>query len=99
MNLQEFGPIEVDEIKAVRFDFSTETQTPLLDPVVEVSLLVGVDPDPDLVLVGPPAIVGFEVVQKIRPGVVGCEYKLRCVADSSDGLRHALSGKFRVVPG
>lgn len=98
--MQIFGPIEAGEVKAVRFDFSSEvtsSSATLSNPVVEVSVLEGTDPTPNAMKVGLPTIVGLEVVQKIQPGVPGCTYKFRCVADDSDSLRHAVAGKVTVV--
>ncbi len=96
--MKEFGPIEIGEIKAVRFDFSTETSAALSAPVVTPELLEGTDPAYASVLLGSPTVVGLEVVHKIQPGVAGCTYKLRCVVTDADGLKHAVSGKFRVEP-
>jgi hypothetical protein len=94
MNIQEFGPIEVGEIKAVRFDFSTETAAVLSAPTVSVTVLSGTDPSPSSVLSGPATIVGLEIVQKITALVGGVTYRIRAEANDADGLHHGVSGEF-----
>lgn len=96
MNVQEFGPIEVGEIKAVRFDFSSETALTLSSPVVSLRVLSGTDATPQAMLSGVPAVVGLEVVQKLAPTVGGCTYEIWAFANDSDGLRHRVAGEFSV---
>lgn len=96
----ELGPIEVGEVKAVRFDFSGEAGTAtLLSPVVSCTVLKGTDPNPDNVLVSIPTVDGMCVVQLIQPGVVGCTYRLRALVLDSAGLRHGITEQLRVVNG
>jgi hypothetical protein len=95
------GPLEIGEIKALRFDFSTEADdaTTLLSPVVTVSLLSGVDPTPSSVKSGSPTLDGKELVQIVVPGVAGCVYKVDAFVQDSSGLRHHMSARMSVVPG
>lgn len=99
--MKNLGPLELDEIKALRFDFTSEVQAgvTLSTPSVTVEVLEGTDPAASSMLVGSPTVVGLEVVQKIQPGVAGCKYKFRALANDSTGLRHGISGELTVLPG
>lgn len=98
------GPLEVGEIKALRFDFSTEAaeavtlSAPIAGDVTCV-VLDGVDANPGSVLVGLPVVDGKFLVQRVQPGVVGVTYKVNAFATDSSGLRHHIAAKFSVVPG
>jgi len=95
------GPLEIGEIKALRFDFSTEADsaTTLNTPVVTCSLLSGTDATPSAVLYGSASVDAKEVVQLIHPGVAGCTYKLNAFVSDSSGLRHHIAAKVSVVAG
>ena len=95
------GPIEVGEIKRVKFDFSTEAAAgvTLSLPDVDCVIWEGADATPASVLVGLPSVSGMFVEQVVQPGVVGCTYKLSAVATDSSGLRHKMSTLLKVVPG
>jgi len=99
--MQTIGPLEVGEIKEVRFDFSTEaaSATTLSAPTVTCVVLDGVDASPSAILSGSPTVSGKDVVQRIQPGVVGCTYKLHAFATDSSGLRHHIAAKMSVVAG
>lgn len=99
--MQTIGPLEPGEIKTARFDFSSEAvgTVTLNTPVVTVELLSGTDPTPNNVLQGSPSIVDLEVIQLIKPGVVGCSYKLVAFANDSAGNRHRIAVRVEVVPG
>jgi len=99
--MQTIGPLEVGEIKDVRFDFSTEaaSSTTLSAPTVTCAVLDGTDASPSAVLSGSPTVSGKEVVQRIQPGVVGCTYKLNAFVSDSSGLRHHIAAKVSVVAG
>lgn len=95
------GPIEIGEIKAVKFDFSSEAAAgvTLSLPDVDCDVWKGVDATPGSVLVGLPAVSGLFVVQMVQPGVVGCTYKLTALVTDSSGLRHKMSTLLEVVQG
>lgn len=96
------GPLEMDEVKAVRFDFSKEVSTGATlqgTPTVTVSVVSGVDNNPSAVLFSPAVVSGREVVQVVHPGVVGCKYKLRATVGDSTGLTHGMSAYLQVVNG
>lgn len=100
--LQEVGPLEVDEVKAIRFDFSSELAGAASlqgEPLVTVMVIDGVDPNPDNVKVSPATISGNEVLQMVRAGVAGVTYKLRAKASDNTGLTHGMSVKMGVVNG
>jgi hypothetical protein len=93
------GPLDFDEIKIVRFDFSTETDAAAIGtPVVTCALLDGIDASPGAVLYGSPIVSGFYVTQLVRSGVVGCVYKLRATCIDSDGAKHGVSGRLKILP-
>jgi len=99
--MQTVGPLELGEIKDVRFDFSSEaaSSTTLSSPSVTCVVLEGVDATPSAVLSGSPSVSGKEVVQRIQPGVAGCTYKLNAFVSDSSGLRHHIAAKVSVVAG
>lgn len=100
MSITTIGPLELDEIKIVRFDFSTEAEATasLNTPIVTCVLLEGVDASPSAVLYGAPTVNGLYVTQQVKPGVAGCFYKLRAKVIDSDGAKHGMSCHLRVVP-
>jgi hypothetical protein len=95
-----FGPIELDEIKLVKFNFLDEAGegAVLSSPSVVCTTHKGVDAGPAAVLVGVPTVVGSEVHQKIQPGIVGVTYKLRATVMDSAGLKHGMTGYVAVAP-
>jgi hypothetical protein len=95
------GPIESDEIKLAKFDFTDEVDASatLTSPTVVCTVHKGTDPTPANVLVGSPVVSGKEVHQKVQPGVVGVTYKLRTVVTDSSGLKHGMTGLLEVVQG
>jgi len=99
--MKNLGPLELDEIKALRFDFTSEVQAgvTLSLPTVTIEVLQGTDPAAASMLLDAPLVVGLEVVQKVQPGVAGCKYKVRATATDSTGLRHGISGELLVLPG
>lgn len=99
--MNNIGPIEIGEIKDVRFDFSAEAgaQAVLSLPTVACTLFEGVDPTPSTVRVGSPTASGSLVTQRIQPGVQGCTYKLDAWATDAGGLRHHIAALIEVVSG
>jgi hypothetical protein len=95
------GPIEVGEVKVVQFDFSTEAadNATLITPSVTCVVVEGTDPNPSAVLSGTPSVIGLVVTQLVRPGVVGCKYKLRAYASEASGTRHGITAYMKVANG
>lgn len=95
------GPLEVGEIKAVQFDFSTEVATgvALTSPSVTCVVVEGTDASPSAVLSGAATISGQLVTQLVQPGVVGCKYKLNAFASDASGQRHHIAAYLKVVNG
>ena len=95
------GPLEIGEIKAIRFDFTAEAgvNAILSLPSVTCVVVYGTDPAASSVCSGAPTIDGLFVVQKVIPGVAGCSYKLKAFATDDSGLRHGISAKLDVVTG
>lgn len=95
------GPLELGEIKAVMFDFSTEAAATatLTAPSVAVTVERGTDASPSAVLQGAATINGLVVTQLIRPGVLGCKYKLRASVSDTSGQSHGITAFVDVVRG
>ena len=95
------GPLEVGEIKAVTFDFSTEAvaSAVLITPSVSVVVIDGTDASPASILQGTPVISGLLVTQLVKPGVVGCKYKLNAFVSDTSGQRHHVPAYMTVVNG
>ena len=97
--MKEIGPIEIGEIKTVWFDFTSEkpdTAT-LAAPTVTVTVVRGTDASPASVKYGPAAVNGNYVTQQVRPGVVGCSYKLTALVNDSSGNTHRVDAQLRVT--
>lgn len=94
------GPLETDEIKMLRFDFTSEAGpgATLSSPEVTCTTYEGVDPAP-AVKIGAPTVVGSEVHQKVQGTLAGVTYKVRATVSDSDGLRHGITGYLEVVSG
>lgn len=84
--------IDAEEIKVAVFDFDREMEASITIASVAVAATVqnGIDPSPNLVLVGVPQIVGRQVLQRVTGRVDGCTYKLRARGVDSDGLAHVI---------
>ena len=95
------GPLELDEKKIIRFDFSSEVAAgaTLSSPAVEVSVYAGTDPSPTTTLSGTPSVSGKLVLQMMQPGLEGVTYRLRATALDSDGQKHGITGFVRVAAG
>lgn len=94
------GPLELDEIKTVVFDFSSEVDDGIVlnTPTVTVTVLDGTDASPSSVKQGVPAINGQYVTQQVKPGVVGVHYKLRCTVLDQNGNKHGVTAHMKVAP-
>lgn len=97
MNIRRKNP---DEIVLAEFDFTLDLNdvpgTTIAGAVMEVDLLTGVDPAPDL-LEGLPIMGVGAVAQHIKGGADGCRYKVRCLATLSDGRIVARARYFDVA--
>lgn len=95
------GPIEIGEIKDVKFDFTGEAGAlaVLSLPTVTCTLFEGVDPVPVDMRSGAATVSGQTVIQRVTPGVVGCTYKLDAWATDAGGLRHHIAVLIEVVAG
>lgn len=94
------GPLELDEIKQVVFDFSSEVDDGVVlnTPTVTVTVLEGTDGSPSTVKQGVPTINGQYVLQQVKPGVVGVLYKLRATVLDQNGLKHGMTAHMKVAP-
>ena len=95
------GPIEIGEIKLIKFDFAGEAGdgVTLLSPTVVCTVHKGTDPSPASVLFGAAVISGTELHQMVQPGVSGTTYKLRASVIDSATLRHGMTGLLEVTTG
>lgn len=77
--MKSLEPKDVAEAYAVEFKFDRVLAS-VTSATVTVSLLAGTDPDPGSLLDGAAQSSGMSVYQRIKSGVAGCTYKLKCVA-------------------
>lgn len=90
------GPIQEDEIKTVRFDFSDEgVSGAIASAIVEVENYRGKDPSPGTIAQGEPVINGLLVDQKVRFQIPKATYTLRCEATDSAGLVHVVTASLQ----
>jgi hypothetical protein len=78
-----------DEIITVTFPFAGELGVATLDAVdyVTITVIKGNDPSAGAMLNGAASIASADVLQSVRNGVDGNDYKLRCRAVLSDGRK------------
>lgn len=94
------GPIDIEEIRPVFFDFSGELKTgETLTSVapLEVTVQSGTDPTPANLLSGSAVISGAMVQQMVKPTINGVSYHLRAVAATSLGSQLVVAANLRVV--
>lgn len=72
-------PKDVGEKYAIEFQYPSVLAA-ITSATVTVQLLAGTDATPDDLLDGAPQISGTSVYQRVKAGVSGCTYKLRCTA-------------------
>ena len=100
MSEKQIGPLDVEEIKVVRFEFVAElapTAT-LSSAAVAVTLTYGTDAAPAGLLVGSPLIQGTDVLQQVT-GVgrtVGATYHLRARVVDDSGNTHVVAADLPV---
>lgn len=81
-----FGPKDLQSNEVFTFDFvNLLGGLTISSGLVEIDLVSGVDPDPDLMLAGDPEVDGTMVLQRLIDGEDGAAYHLRCRALLSDG--------------
>lgn len=101
MSVQSMGPLDLDEVKLLRFDFSSESAVSasaiLSTPTVTVTAYEGTDANPALVKDGVASISGLTVVQRVKPGLVGVTYKIRVTVVDNSGQVHGITGLLKVV--
>lgn len=91
-----FDPKDPEEVLMVKFDFRNLTTAPSA-PLVTVTRHSGsADSNPSDILVGDPEVMGTEVWQKVRNGVAGTVYALRCRVDAPSGLRYVIPARLPV---
>jgi hypothetical protein len=100
MNVEKIGPLDAEESKAIRFDFSKEAAdaATLETAAVEVAMAYGADDTPADLLVNAPVILGKDVVQQVTGAgrTVGATYHVRCRVTDSDGYTHVLAADLPV---
>lgn len=93
------GPIDVEEVRPVLFDFTGELKTgetlAAVSPV-EVTVQAGLDPTPANLLSGSAVISGSMVQQLVKGSVNNVFYHLRCVATTSLGSTLVVVANLRV---
>ncbi len=95
----EIDPKDPAEIVPIAFEFAKLTDAPT-SPVVAIVRHSGAEDASDLattMVQGSPQIVGSKVVQKIKGGVAGANYRISCQVDAADGCRYLLAGLLRVA--
>ncbi len=77
--MKSLDPKDWEEQFAVDFQFH-HVHSAITSATVTVQLLAGTDPSPEDFADGAPQIDGTTVYQRVKKGVSGCTYKLRCKA-------------------
>jgi len=94
------GPIDIEELRPVFFDFSGELkpgETLASVTAIEVTTQAGTDPTPANLLNGSPVINGAMVQQMVKPTINSVSYHLRAVAMTSLGSQIVVAANLRVV--
>lgn len=78
-----------DEIVTFTFPFGEELGVAIISAVdyLTGAVVNGTDPDVATMINGAASISGGDVLQSIRNGVQGCDYKFRCRVTLSDGRK------------
>jgi hypothetical protein len=102
MITQAIGPLDLEEIKIVRFDFDAELPATgvVLTTAVTVSMKKGVDATPQALAVGAPVIAGDgrSVMQRVSGAgrTDKAIYHLRCRSVDDDGEAHVIAANLTV---
>lgn len=95
MTTQTFAFKDPAETNTLAFDFSPDLGTETLAAASQTSgieLLAGTDASPANVLNGAPAISGALVMQSVKAGVAGCDYRVWAKANTSGGRTLVVAG-------
>jgi hypothetical protein len=85
------------ETLPVAFEFQgLDLAETLVTPTVTIITFAGVDATPNAVLWNVATISGIDVLQWVRAGVAGVDYKLTCSVITSAGRMLILTGKLPV---
>ncbi|TVO57528.1 phage fiber-tail adaptor protein [Denitromonas halophila] len=91
--MRAFEPRRPGEAVTLTFDYTGQIPAGVtivsVDPC-DASVLRGTDANPAAVLVGAPALVGVEVLQRVSGGAVGVDYLLVARVVLSDGQSREL---------
>jgi hypothetical protein len=87
------------EVVVLSFDFSAElgAETISGSPTIAIATYAGIDATPGTVLYGSPAITGQAVIQTVRQGLDGVDYKIKTQINTSGGRTLVLSGVLPVL--
>lgn len=96
--MKSLEPKDAGEKYAIEFQYSSVLAA-ITSATVTVQLLAGTDANSDDLLDGAPQISGTSVYQRVKAGVSGCTYKLRCTATDSGaaGETYVLTASIGVV--
>jgi phage gp36-like protein len=76
-----FNDKDPGDIVTLSFDFSADAEA-VTAPTISVTVLLGTDADPSMILVGAPTIEGAMVRQRVQNGLNGVDYGLQCFASN-----------------
>lgn len=93
----EFAAKDPEEIVTLTFDFSLDLNLSetIASPVTTVELVRGVDPAFAAVQNGAGQVSGSSILQSVKAGIAGCEYRVKVKVTTSAGRVLVLS---RVLP-
>lgn len=96
--MKSLEPKDTAERYAIEFQYGA-AMAAITSATVTVQLLAGTDATPDDLLDGDPQISGTSVYQRVKAGVSGCTYKLRCTATDAGaaGETYVLTASIGVV--
>lgn len=95
MTTEIFAIKDPAEVQVLGFDFSPDLGTETLSTGTMqsgVELLAGEDPSPSSLLNGAPTIDGSTVVQSVKEGVAGCDYRVWAKVQTSGGRVLVVAG-------
>jgi hypothetical protein len=96
--MTQFGPIDYQEIKVLRFKFGDELEAGKTIVSVTMNAIVsqGIDASPTDRFLGAAVISGTDVLQKFQPSTPDVLYHIRARVVDSDGLAHVMAGNLQV---
>lgn len=97
---EKIGPLDLEEIKVVRFEFAKElpAEGVLQSAAVAVTVIYGTDATPAGLCVGLPVVQGSDVLQRVTGAgrTANAIYHLRCRAVDDDGQAHVVAADLTV---